>query len=341
VDNFITDAEVVDLLKIAEKGMNYASKTAKLGGPTIMDINSGFVKCPNALNNMYDPDGDMQQQGKKKKKKKKNNNKKNKSTPPAQFTAKEYELYKSLMERIRLEIVRNFGLSDLHFTAPTFITRTVGSEAWEPQAMHDEYWHPHVDKNNTDHYDYSGLLYLKDQGTDFDGGLFSFLDGDHSYTQEAPCYDEDLKSAGAPHSCKEYAAAGYCSMELSKGTIADTCPKSCKTCPKDKPKEKKDESGSWFGSIFGSNDKGAEGVKDSGALSKATFHTVQPAKGRLVMFSSGRENLHQVQQVEKGTRYAMSMWFTCNPERKFEQFLDGKAHATFVAADAKQDKDEL
>jgi hypothetical protein len=51
------------------------------------------------------------------------------------------------------------------------------------------------------------------------------------------------------------------------------------------------------------------------------------------MFSSGRENLHQVQQVMKGTRYAMSMWFTCNPERKFEQFLDGKVHTTFAASD--------
>ena len=26
--------------------------------------------------------------------------------------------------------------------------------------MHDEYWHAHVDKNNTGHYDYSGLLYV-------------------------------------------------------------------------------------------------------------------------------------------------------------------------------------
>ena len=25
----------------------------------------------------------------------------------------------------------------------------------------DEYWHAHVDKNNTPHYDYSGLLYLR------------------------------------------------------------------------------------------------------------------------------------------------------------------------------------
>lgn len=41
--------------------------------------------------------------------------------------------------------------------------------------MHDEYWHPHVDKNNTSHYDYSGLIYLSTQGVDFTGGSLHFF----------------------------------------------------------------------------------------------------------------------------------------------------------------------
>lgn len=26
------------------------------------------------------------------------------------------------------------------FTAPTFITRIVGSDSWRPKSVHDEYW---------------------------------------------------------------------------------------------------------------------------------------------------------------------------------------------------------
>ena len=65
--------------------------------------------------------------------------------------------------------------------------------------------HAHVDKNNTEHYDYSGLLYLSDYETDFTGGMFAFLDGQNGrYTQKRPCYDDDVEKMGAPHSCKEY-----------------------------------------------------------------------------------------------------------------------------------------
>ena len=40
---------------------------------------------------------------------------------------------------------------------------------------------------------------------------------------------------------------------------------------------------------------------------EATTHLVSPNAGRLVIFSSGRENLHQVQKVESGTRTVLSM----------------------------------
>jgi len=51
--------------------------------------------------------------------------------------------------------------------------------------------------------------------------------------------------------------------------------------------------------------------------------------GRLVLFTSGKENLHQVKRVTGGTRYVMSMWFTCNKQKEFKDFLDGKAHKRF------------
>ena len=62
-----------------------------------------------------------------------------------------------------------------------------------------------------------------------------------------------------------------------------------------------------------------------------TQHTVEPMAGRLVVFTSGRENLHQVKKVTSGTRYVMSMWFTCNKAKEISKLFYGhskkKVHA--------------
>ena len=57
--------------------------------------------------------------------------------------------------------------------------------------------------------------------------------------------------------------------------------------------------------------------------------TVEPKAGRVVIFTSGKENPHVVDRVLSGNRFVLAFWFTCNPARKFENFLDGKEHSTF------------
>lgn len=42
--------------------------------------------------------------------------------------------------------------------------------------------------------------------------------------------------------------------------------------------------------------------------------TVEPRKGRLSMFTSGAENLHYVEKVMSGIRYAMTISFTCDKQ---------------------------
>ncbi|KAI4903648.1 hypothetical protein NFI96_033586 [Prochilodus magdalenae] len=42
--------------------------------------------------------------------------------------------------------------------------------------------------------------------------------------------------------------------------------------------------------------------------------TVEPRAGRVSFFSSGSENLHRVEQVVWGTRYAITVSFTCDPD---------------------------
>lgn len=51
----------------------------------------------------------------------------------------------------------------------------------------------------------------------------------------------------------------------------------------------------------------ALGGPPGGAWSK-----VEPVPGRLVAFTSGRENVHHVEPVTRGTRLALTMAFTCN-----------------------------
>ena len=56
---------------------------------------------------------------------------------------------------------------------------------------------------------------------------------------------------------------------------------------------------------------------------------VEPSAGRVVIFSSGPENPHLVERVTEGERLVLSFWFTCDPAKEFEIFLDGKAHTAF------------
>lgn len=244
-----------------------------------MDINSGFVRSSEG------PVANMHKGG------------------DAGFSAEEFDLYRRVILRIRDSIKQEFGLQLLHLTAPTFVTREVGNASWEPKSMHDVYWHPHVDKNNTGHYDYSGLLYLSDYQLDFQGGLFAFMDGLENFKQPVPCFDEDIVAQGSQHSCAQYARAGLCNRSLGEGvTLGQMCPKACRLCtPEAQVPEQLGEE-----------------------------LLVEPGTARLIMFGSGPENLHRVKRVANGTRYVMSMWFTCDESKLFKDFLDGKQHQQFV-----------
>ncbi|KAF1794166.1 Prolyl 4-hydroxylase, alpha subunit [Phytophthora cactorum] len=220
IDNFVTPEQVTQLREIAEIGMQNRSE---LGGPTIMDINTGFVRDSEGLVNIYQPEQRIPNEDK---------------PGVKRFTKKQFSLYRGVVEKIRLAVMKEFGLEELYFSAPTFMTRLIGNESWTPSEIHDEYWHPHVDKENTKHYDYSGLLYLADYAEEFTGGLFSFID-ENSET------------------------------------------------------------------------------------------VIEPARGRLMMFTAGSENLHVVRKVETGTRYVLSLWFSCNERKQFHNFLDGNMHKYF------------
>lgn len=127
----------------------------KNGGPTILDINSGYARDSIAgLRNIYSlPSGNG-----------------------IKFSIDEYKIYEDIFNRLRLKVMKLYNLKNLYFTAPTFTARILGNENYKPKSMHDEYYHAHIDKFNTEHYDYSALIYLTDYNKDFTGGEFEFID---------------------------------------------------------------------------------------------------------------------------------------------------------------------
>ena len=149
MDDFISPAEVHTLRKMIEKVVD-----ASLPGPTIVDVDSG-MKLPSgahAVENIYD----LQQH-------------------ESLFDEEEYRVYRAVFERIVAHAKDEHNLTIYH-TAPTFVASLVGDPTWVAQSAHDEYYHPHVDKENTPHYDLSTLVYLSTYGEDFEeGGEFEFI----------------------------------------------------------------------------------------------------------------------------------------------------------------------
>lgn len=148
-------------------------------------------------------------------------------------------LPQNVQKRIAASIAENFHISidALHLTSPTFFSRITDAPA---KTLHDEYWHPHVDKHTYESFHYTSLLYLSGYKREFTGGRFVFIDG------------------------------------------ADN----------------------------------------------KTHMIVEPKRGRVSAFTSGAENLHQVELVGSGERFAMTISFTCNP--KFAIYEVGQAEATHM-----------
>jgi hypothetical protein len=146
VDGIFNQSDVAKLLAIANKGM---SQRTDFGGPTILDINTGYIRDSKGLDNLFMKSSDI-------------------------YTADDFAHYGRIISKLRETVMDTFHLSSLYFTAPTFITRINAEIPWKPMGIHDEYWHPHVDMNNTAHYQYSGLLYLSTYEEDFTGGKTRF-----------------------------------------------------------------------------------------------------------------------------------------------------------------------
>ena len=60
---------------------------------------------------------------------------------------------------------------------------------------------------------------------------------------------------------------------------------------------------------------------DGDAVAAAAAALVSPKPGRLVLFSSGAEHPHHVEQVTRGTRLAVTIAYTCDERAAIQDFL--------------------
>ena len=158
-DDIFSEADILKLREIAAKG--FATRGEGAGGPTILDINTGYIRDPAGLDNLFNREG-----------------------AGVIYTPEDFAHYGQIIAKLRGEVMSVTGAQDLFFTAPTFITKLDGRAGWEPKEWHDQYWHVHADRNNTAHYHYSGLLYLSMYGEDFAKGRVLFYDAESSAVEQ-------------------------------------------------------------------------------------------------------------------------------------------------------------
>jgi hypothetical protein len=108
VDGIFEDADILALKAIAEKGM---ALRAQRGGPTILDLNTGYLRDTDGLVNLFTS-----------------------SEYNGVFARSDFELYDRMIRKLKFHVGSAFGISNIFFTAPTFITRLDGNQSWAPQS---------------------------------------------------------------------------------------------------------------------------------------------------------------------------------------------------------------
>ncbi|CAB3244605.1 unnamed protein product [Arctia plantaginis] len=199
-DKVISLREADELLAIAKKGLKLGGSS---GGASILDLHSGALSKGKQFINIYKQEAALNL-----------------------FDQNDFNIYRVVKEKIKYAVAHHFGVdpNKIYLTHPTFFSEITSKKA---VTVHDEYWHPHVDKETYQSFHYTTLLYLGDYNIDFKGGRFVFVDEKFN-------------------------------------------------------------------------------------------RTVEPRKSRLSMFTSGRENLHYVEKVTSGTRYAVTISFTCDKHHAIE-----------------------
>ena len=166
----------------------------------------------------------------------------------------------------------------------------------------------HTDEATHAGYHYSCVIYLSTQGEDFEGGNFVFNDPEEK-TEEEEQEEVNLK---------EYS-----------DEVDDALLEALKTG--ELPDNPDDLLFTGVDVDDGNSMSLEEGIRRAGR--KLTpFH---PTRGSAVIFSSGWENMHEVEKITSGVRYAVPCFFTTCPvpDIAYEQMKVGKPKTNEDIAD--------
>jgi hypothetical protein len=123
VDDLFDESDIDALLAIAEKGM---SVRPSLGGPTILDLNTGYLRDSAGLVNLFEATRPSKSDA---------------SAPNLEseslFQDVDFMLYERIIHKLKGHVQESFGGAPgpVYFTAPTFITRLDGNASWKPRGM--------------------------------------------------------------------------------------------------------------------------------------------------------------------------------------------------------------
>jgi hypothetical protein len=162
VDNFASEAEILDMRELAQGAMALGKPAA--GGVTLVDLFHGIVTHGSKF-------GDLFKLIEAKR-------------PDTTALRRQLATYDAVTRRIA-EMVRArfFGDGEVSIAKPAFVSKITNASAKTPN---DEYWHVHVDTEQYGVFDVTTLLYLSDYAevegeadlnTDltFGGGTFDFV----------------------------------------------------------------------------------------------------------------------------------------------------------------------
>jgi len=150
-DSVVTAEEAAKLQNIAKKGLSLGGSN---GGASILDLHSGALSKGDSFVDVFQA---MRSAGR------------------SLITEDDFRAYISVKDKVHSAIAQAFQVDQdkLFLTKPTFFSRITPKTA---STIHDEYWHPHVDKTTYGSFHYTALVYLSTGGVDFDGGDFVFID---------------------------------------------------------------------------------------------------------------------------------------------------------------------
>ena len=229
-----------------------------------------------------------------------------------------------LVERVRRTIAHEYGLPLAHILPLQAYSRkyVAGTTQQGGGGGEGDFVTLHTDEATHSGYHYSSVLYLSSQGEDFEGGDFVFNDpvenddGDNDVSGVAALANVDE----ADEDEEEAAAEALLAKLLAGEELPDDDDEEVSTSElvenhwtDDDPEEYEDVE--YFNAL-------KETMRRSGR--KLTpFH---PTRGAAVIFSSGWENMHEVEKITSGVRYAVPCFFTTSPvpEIAYEQMVVGK-----------------